>query len=306
VGFEDFLAELKDESASPRYSQLLQLSALPSESLQKFKAVWPLVSEERKRAVLGRLVDLSEDNLELDFSSVFKVSLADKEAGVREMAVRGLWESEDRTVIRPLLRLLEKDPATEVRATAAAALGKFAELARDGKLLTQDESRIQAAFIAAIGRDGEDLEVRRRAIEAIASLDSPLRDRIIQAAYDSDDSRLLQSSIYAMGRSADVDWLPTVVKETGHESPAIRYEAAVACGHLGKEGVVPHLISLLQDEDLQVQLAAVKALGEVGGPLAKRALNRCLEMEDEVIEQAAEEALGDIEFDEDPLALRFD
>ena len=29
-------------------------------------------------------------------------------------------------------------------------------------------------------------------------------------------------------------------------------------------------------------------------------------MEDEVIEQAAEEALGDIEFDEDPLALRFD
>ena len=55
-----------------------------------------------------------------------------------------------------------------------------------------------------------------------------------------------------------------------------------------------------------MQLAAVKALGEVGGPLAERALNRCRQIGDEVLEQAAEEALGDIEFDDDPLALRFD
>ncbi len=274
--------------------------------MEEFKATWSTVSEERRRDVLDRLVELSEDNFELDFSIVFKNSLTDNDAEVRVSAVRGLWECEDRTVIRPLLGMLEKDSAMEVRATVAAALGRFAELARDGKLLSRDESRIQKALMTAIGRDGEDMEVRRRAIEAIASLDSPERDRIIEAAYDSGDDGLLQSSIFAMGRSSNADWLPRVVSQTDHESAAIRYEAAVACGLLGEEAVVPHLITLLQDEDHQVQLAAVKALGEVGGSLAKRALNRCKDLGDEALEEAAEEALGNIEFDDDPLALRFE
>jgi HEAT repeat protein len=141
---------------------------------------------------------------------------------------------------------------------------------------------------------------------AAAHLESPERDTIIRAAYESGDSRLLQSSIYAMGRSSSLDWLPGLVRETGHDDDAIRYEAAVACGRLGDESVVPHLITLVQDEDQQVQLVAAEALGEVGGLLAKRALNRCLEMGDESLELAARQALGNLEFDDDPpgLALR--
>ena len=149
------------------------------------------------------------------------------------------------------------------------------------------------------------MEVRRRAIESIAGLDSPERDRIIRAAYESGDAGLLQSAVYAMGRSSNVSWLPSVLQEIGNQSPAIRYEAAVACGHLGDENVVPQLITLVQDEDRQVQLAAVRALGEVGGSLARRALDRCLELGDEALKQAAEEAIASIEFDDDPLALRF-
>ena len=303
--FEDFLKELKDGDSAPRYSQLLQLSGMAPESLEAFQAGWPAVSPERKRETLDRMVELSEDNLELDFDSVFRLSLGDGDAGVREDGVRGLWECEDRTMIRPLLALLEKDTAVEVRAAAATALGRFADLAREGKLLSRDETRIQHALMAAIGREGEDMEVRRKAIEAIASLDWPERDRVIRAAYESGDPGLLQSSIYAMGRSSSADWLPSVLRETGNESPAIRYEAAVTCGYLGDETVVPHLITLVQDEDRQVQLAAVKALGEVGGPLAKRALVKCLELGDEALKQAAEEGINNIEFDDDPLALRF-
>ena len=305
VEFEDFLTELKESDSAPRYSQLLQLSGMTAELQQTFEAAWRAIPPQRKRETLDRMVELSEDNLELDFDGVFRVALGDGDAGVRADAVRGLWECEDRTVIRPLLALLEKDSAVEVRAAAATALGRFADLAREGKLLSRDETRIHGALLAAIGREGEDMEVRRRAIEAIASLDSPERDRIIRAAYESGDSGLLQSSIYAMGRSSDPEWLPSVLRETGNESPAIRYEAAVTCGHLGDETVVPHLITMVQDEDRQVQLAAVKALGEVGGSLARRALLKCLELGDEALKQAAEEAINNIEFDDDPLALRF-
>ena len=305
VDFEEFLTELREGDSAPRYSRLLQLAGLTPEALKEFEQAWRSVPPHRKRETLDRMAELSEDNLELDFDSVFRAGLGDGDAGVRADSVRGLWECEDRALIRPLLDLLEKDPAVEVRAAAATALGRFAELAHEGKLLSRDETRIRKALIAAIGRDGEDMEVRRRAIEAIASLDSPERDRIIRAAYESGDAGLLQSAVYAMGRSSNADWLPDVLRETGNESPAIRYEVAVACGHLGDEEVAPQLITLVQDGDRQVQLAAVKALGEVGGSLARRALQRCLELGDEALKQAAEEAITNIEFDDDPLALRF-
>ena len=108
-----------------------------------------------------------------------------------------------------------------------------------------------------------------------------------------------------MGRSSNTRWLPIVVKEFHHEDSAIRYEAAIACGQLGDESTVPHLIGLIKDEDAQVQLSSVQALGTIGGALAKRALLQCLKLDDEALEEAAQAALDGIEFDEDPLSVRF-
>ena len=83
---------------------------------------------------------------------------------------------------------------------------------------------------------------------------------------------LKTSAIFAMGRTGEVSWLPTLVKELDNREPSIRYETANACGDLGEEDVVPYLLDLLDDEDYQVQIAALNALGKIGGSLAKRAL----------------------------------
>ena len=74
----------------------------------------------------------------------------------------------------------------------------------------------------------------------------------------------------------------------------------------GRRGGGSHLIPLLNDDDLQVQLAAITALGKVGGPLAKRALRRCLKKEDPVMEDAARAALENIGAVEDPLAFNYE
>ena len=89
-------------------------------------------------------------------------------------------------------------------------------------------------------------------------------------------------------------------RELQSPNPPIRYEAANACGEMDEEEAAPHLIPLLNDDDLQVQLAAVSALGKVGGLLAKRALRRCLKKEDPVMEEAARSALENIQGIEDP------
>ena len=225
---------------------------------------------------------------------------------VREQATRGLWETEDRAIIRPLIDLLHHDPSPKVRSAASISLGKFAVMAQNGKLISRDEDRIREALIAVIGGSEEDVEVKRRAIEAVACFDYPGVDEIIREAYQSREQKLVQSSIYAMGQRSNPEWLPTVVTEMEHEDPAIRYEATIAGGKLGDESIATQLIRLLQDEDAQVQLAAVRALGYIGGPLAKRALQQCVKMEDEALETAAQDALNSFEFDEDPLALRFE
>ena len=84
----------------------------------------------------------------------------------------------------------------------------------------------------------------------------------------------------------------------------MRYETANACGDLGDEEVVPHLIHLLQDDDYQVQVAGLGALGKIGGSLAKRALQRCIKEGDAVLEDVARSALEGIEFLEDPIAFQ--
>ena len=296
---------LTDNQNSLKPSVLLQLSGLTSGEVTEFRAAWDKVPAVRKREVLERLVGLGEDNLELDFSVVFRVCLGDEDEVVREKSALGLWECDDRKVIRPLIGLMTEDSSSRVRATAAVVLRKFAEMAQEGKLISSDERRIQEAFFAVIADKSNDLDVRRRAIEGAACFNHPEADRIILEAYESDDSRLRQSSLYAMGLSSNPRWLPTVVEEMDHENAAIRYEAVGACGRLGEEAIVPQLIKRIQDDDLQVQTAAVQALGNIGGQLARRALQQCLRVGDEALEQAAQEALSNLEFDDDPLSFRF-
>lgn len=306
VTLQDFLTDLSDLEKPVTYSGLLQFSDLPVEGVVEFKMSWLRMPLDRRHEIAKKLVELAEENIELDFSSVFKACLQDDDEIVREMAVKGLWETEDRSLIRPLLKLMQNDPSPKVRASAGISLRNFAVMAQNGKLLSRDGDRIRDAFMNVISHPDEDIEVRRRAIEAIANFNTSETNDIIRDAYESDNIALVQSAIYAMGQSSNPEWLTTVLDETAHPMAAIRYEAATASGLLGDEAVVPHLIRLLQDDDAEVSLASIMSLGQIGGVLAKRALQLCLSDGDESIEEAAQTALANLEFNDDPLGFRFE
>ena len=302
---ERYMEELSDDRSPLRHSDMPQLSALSPEDLEVFRAGWASLSPERRCETLTRLVELSEEDLNLDFSAVFRVCLTDVEDRVREAAARGLWECDDRIVLRPLISLLVNDPADPVRAAAAMSLGRFAERAQDGKLLPRDAEKVRRALLSTIDDDLADLDTKRRAIEAVAGFGSAEAAEIIQDAYDSGDDRLKQSAIYAMGRTSDVRWLPAVLADIHDGDPAVRYEAAAALGRLGDETTIPHLVPLMEDEDTQVQLSAVESLGSIGGPLARSALSQCMENGDDVLQEAARAALDNAELDNDPLGFSF-
>ena len=301
----DLLTDLTDAEKPVTYSGLLQLTDLPVEGLSELKIAWPKLSTERRREVVRKLIELADDNVELDFNSVFKSCLSDDDDTIREMAAKGLWETEDRAMIRPLVKLLENDASAEVRASAAMSLKNFAVMAQNGKLLSRDGDRIRQALLVAVNSPTEDIDVRRRAIEAVASFNTSETNDAVREAYESDNPTLVQSAIYGMGQSSNPAWLPTVIDEMSNPLPAVRFEAVTACGLLGEETVVPHLLRLLRDDDPEIRLASIKALGMIGGTMAKNALQLHLSDDDEAIEEAAREALISLEFDDDPLSFQF-
>ena len=306
MSLEAFLETLIESGTDIPASEFVELSDLSPSELGAFVPTWCDLSIEQQRWIVSTLVQLGEGNPELDFDAVFKMCLRDSDEVVLEKAMEGLWEHEDRSVIPSLLRILRSDHSATARAAAAVALSKFPMLAQEGKLLARDGESIHQTLMEVLQDPEQDIDVRRRSLEAIAPFNTADIRQFVCWAYESSDIKLKSSSIYAMGRTGEPSWLPILLKELDNREPTIRYETAHACGELGDEDAVPYLILLLEDDDYQVQLAGVSALGQIGGPLAKKVLLKCLEDGDATLEDAARTELQNIELLEDPMAFSSD
>ena len=204
-----------DEALS--HARLAQLSGLDASELESLKGAWSAMPPERRLRLVDRLVTLAEDGVEMDFDAVFRHGLKDEDPSVREKSVSGLWECDDRTLLEPLIELLNGDPVERVRALAAISLGKFCTLASLGKLLPKDGQRIEDLLISVFESDQQSVDVRRRALESVAVFNTSEIEELIQRAYQSSEPTMRVSAVYAMGRTCDVSWLSTVPLRAGQQ-----------------------------------------------------------------------------------------
>ena len=302
---ERFLDDLADPAQPLSVSKLTGLSNMGPDQTSQFTDAWLGMDVRRRRRLIQELIDLAEDNVELNFNTVFFTALADMDADVRRNAIRGLWEHEGRDLIDQLIGLLQRDPDAGVRAEAALALGRFVLQAEFEALPTPDSERVETALRRAVDNRAEPAEVRGRALEAIGARSRPWVRALIQEAFDGSDRVLRLSAVHAMGRSCDPAWLPALIAELRSDEPAMRFEAAVACGSIADEAATPYLAPLLDDQDAEVQEAAISALGQIGGGEARAVLQGLLERGDERVRDAALSALAEADFAEDPLGIRY-
>jgi len=301
MSFEDYLEELKDQSRALIASRLTKLSSIASSEADALREAWPQAVLNRRRQVMRRLIDLTEDNVDLDFDAVYKVALTDDDEEVRHLAIQGLWEYEGRDLIGPLIDMLRHDSVESVRAQAALALGRYVLRAEFQRLHPADGKRIEEALRAAINNPDEAVEVRGRALEAVGALSSPWVHESIENAYRSKHHRLRISAMHAMGRACDPRWQPLIVQELSSDEEEMRFEAAHACGLVCDEAAVPRLKRLLRDRDVEVQEAAIASLGEIGGVEAREALEGLQSHPNVRVREAAVAAMDDLDFNADPL-----
>jgi HEAT repeat protein len=276
------------------YGELRALSDRRVREADVFAPAWRIIVGDRRLRIIGALAELAEDNLDLNFDQIFLWCLDDPDAAVRARAIDGLAEADSPMVMGCMLEALRTDPVPAVRVAAALGLARFARAAACGDISASAADVLADALGAAHDRADEVLEVRRRALEALGYLaDAAGVTERIAAAYRTGEQLWCESALVAMGRSMAPQWLPVIRRELSHDSPARRYEAALAIGEHGETATafVGALTRLAGEADGEVALAAIWALAQIGGSAAHRALGQIAGSADDARRSAAEEAL---------------
>ena len=300
INFQETLAKIIDPNQNITAGSLPAFSNMTPEDQARFELVWPALDLERRRRLVVALVELAEDNISLDFSGAFFFIVKDPDAQVRGKAIEGLWEDESRDWLNKLLELVAKDPDATVREKAALGLSNFAYLAETGKINDRWIKKLRDGLFEQL--NSKDTHISRRSLEALGYFGTDEQViRAIQDAYNNDDELVKASALKAMGRSINKRWLPEVGKELTSAEPSLRYEAATAAGEMSADELTQPVIRLVEDPDREVVLAAVWALGQIGGPESSRTLKALANGDDEALANAANEALTELSFASNPL-----
>lgn len=303
IPVDDLLRELTQADSLPPITHLYSFSDLSRDDADKVRRSWAQIAPERRRALVSSLVTSAEEDVSLELGSLLRIAISDQDATVRSTAVRGLWEDGQADLVGPLVQMLRNDPDVETRAAAATALGSYVLAGELEELDAALAMRAEEALLAVLHNELEPSAVRRRALESIAySGEAGVRQLIEDGYYDADEEMRI-SALFAMGRSADVRWRALVRAELQNPSPPVRREAALACGELEAQSALEDILALLQDENAEVRLAAIFALGRIGGRDARDALDTVLLGGDPDEVEAAEQALEEMQFYADNLAI---
>ncbi|BAL98600.1 MULTISPECIES: HEAT repeat domain-containing protein [Caldilinea] len=293
---EKLLQQLIAAPETVPFNEYFALSDLTRAQAETVRQLWPSIDVASRRRAVDLLTRSAEEFLNVDLSVFLLSILDDPDASIRQMALETLDANEPTPeMLGPIIYRLQHDSVDEVRAAAAAALGHYVLAGELDELDAALAMRAEDALIAVLTDPTEPLIVQCRALESIAYSGEVAVRQFIEDAYYSPWEEMRVSALTAMGRSADIRWRRMVRAELRNPSPAMRAEAALACGELEARAALSDLLELLSDSERSVRLAAIFALGRLGGKQARRALEEFAAGEGEEA-QAAEMALEEMLF----------
>lgn len=302
VTFQQVLEQLMDTQRTFPAVNLHRFSDLEGAELAQLRSIWPKVDANRKASLLEDLEELQDSDTVVSFEALAKVGLHDEDPRVRSTSLRLLWESTDARLIPVFMEMLEKDAAEVVRASAATALGAFIYL---GELEEIPSERLQTIEekLLQVARGKETDLVRRRALESLGYSGREEVVPLIREAYQSKDKEWQASALFAMGRSADDSWQKSILDRLDAEEVDVQLEAIRAAGQLELAAAREPLLRLLdhpQDLDEEVRMAAAWSLSQIGGEDVRGRLERLVEeTEDEDEADYIDMAIENLAFTED-------
>lgn len=274
-----------------------QFSDLLSADIRLLKEKWELVETPRKIALLQDLASLMDYDFQVNFDSFAKACLNDDEPMVRASAIRLLFEYDNKDMIDLMVDILENDADEEVQATAAIMLGNYVYKGELDELPAKDKQRVEEALLRMIVETNA-VVIQRRALEAISFSSRDEVTPLILAAYEKLEKDWKVTALFSMGRSANQQWAPYILRNLDSDEPDILFEAIQAAGEMYLESALPKISEIAKqgDElDQLLRMAIARALENIGGAESIVVLNQMLQWADDdeevdLIEQAIEYA----------------
>src|SRR5258706_15878931 len=211
--FEDILRELSDVDHPLAAEAIYRVSDVDENGIKTLQTFWGKIPVDRRLTLIQRLNEAAETNFDMDFSAVTRVAMTDLDNEVREAAIEATWMDESPDMATRLIAMASGDIADNVRAAAASALGHFILQGELGKFDSAVARRAQNIAIKLYRDEAEDMNVRRRALEAIANSSREGVDDMIEEAYEDSDEKMRASAVFAMGRTCDQKWDNIILTE---------------------------------------------------------------------------------------------
>ncbi len=301
VSMQQVLTALLDEHNYFPAPYLHHFSDLEGHELEALRSVWLQLSPSRRFSLLEDLEDLAEADTLVSFDNVARLALTDPDPRVRIVGIRLLWETYDVRLANTFMEMLQEDPAPDVRAAAAWALGIYVYKGELEEIPEDLLHRIENLLLKVINGQDE-APVRRRALESMGFSSRPEVPPLIRDAYNSNDQDWLSSALFAMGRSVDPVWEPDVKRMLLSAIANVQLEAVRAAGNLELSSTRRILLDLLEEEaqDSEIRFAVLWSLSQIGGEEVRETLEGILEeTEDEEEVDFIENALDNLSFTED-------
>ena len=245
-------------------------------------------------AVLERLREIGAEFGGYDFTVVFAAMMSDDDVAIRSLAVSGLASCETpgaTAVLLTVARSAEED--AEVRCEAVTALGEVAMRLELGWASSEGAEDVVEALRAIAEDAREEEEIRASAVSGVGVVSAAWVSELIEEAFESDAAALHLGAVQAMGRNADVSWLPVLEGSLVAEDEDERLAAVQAIGEIGSEDGAPMLLELFDDPSASEELlqGAVAALGEIGSEEAVEELEQLRTHPDPMVRASVQSAL---------------
>ena len=232
---------------------------------------WATVGDEAEVAVT--LVRSLADNPPSSALLIFQDALSHQDERVRQLAVMGLWQMNDRKAIPTLLKGLA-DASTNVQRIAIGALGDL----RDGSI-------VPALINHAVGSSAA---VRLIIGDALSEIDGESVSDGLNDAYVRGDVAQRAAAVFLMGRVGDRHGVHHAAHD---ESTDVRKAVALAMGTIGGHEFIQPLTACLGDTEWSVRVAGAEGLKRLGASKAIAELERLQHDEHPVVRNAVRNAI---------------
>ncbi len=285
LSFGEIVKVLPIPSEPQLLHYLNRLSDIDALQLDEIREIWPDIPAKRKLEIMREIELVGRSNYLLSFQTLCQFVMNDHSPRVREVAVRTLWEYEDKSLIPTFLSMLDTDPDVDVRVALITALGKYVFLGELAKIPQETLILITDRLHDVATGTGATIE-KRSALESLGYSENSAVPGLIEDAYRSGKDDLVCSALVAMGRSANPKWASIVLDEMTSDSPEVCLEAIKAAGELELKEGTETLINFLDHDDSDIRIASIWALSQIGSKGAVEVLEGLLEFTEDDIEAA--------------------